>query len=365
LPEFPHIKGISIEQISAAAANAFEQAVRYIAQQVPALTQNVLNLIVQLALAFYILFFLLRDGHQLIRKLISLIPIGDRIEIELFERFTSVARATIKGGLIVAVIQGSIGGLLFWSVGIPAAFLWGLLMIVLSLLPIGSALIWAPAAIILFLHKEKRSEPTKITFSDYRILVTKQGVLIPSLLALLTQHVNWSLTFGFFPTLARDLGANSTQVSSLVPLFFVFYLLGSLTTILLEKKVNEIKIILAAFTVMISGILISFLTTSMNILYIAQILIGFSVGICEPLLMAVSIKKLPSPEKPAALGFFQTIYAVGMFSGPFISGILAGWLGLNAMFLVTAISILILSILCFQKLFISQPTASAIIETNK
>ncbi|MBK8817244.1 MAG: AI-2E family transporter [Methylococcaceae bacterium] len=152
LPEFPHIKGISIEQVSAAAGNAFEQAVRYIAQQVPALTQNVLNLIVQVALAFYILFFLLRDGHQLIRKLISLIPIGDRIEIELFERFTSVARATIKGGLIVAVIQGSIGGLLFWSVGIPAAFLWGLLMIVLALLPIGSALIWVPAAIILFLQ---------------------------------------------------------------------------------------------------------------------------------------------------------------------------------------------------------------------
>jgi predicted PurR-regulated permease PerM len=152
LPAFPHIKGISIEQISAAAGNAFEQAVRYIAQQVPALTQNVLNLIVQVALAFYILFFLLRDGHQLIRKLISLIPIGDRIEIELFERFTSVARATIKGGLIVAVIQGGIGGLLFWFVGIPAAFLWGLLMIVLSLLPIGSALIWVPTAITLFLQ---------------------------------------------------------------------------------------------------------------------------------------------------------------------------------------------------------------------
>jgi predicted PurR-regulated permease PerM len=163
LPQFPHIKGISIEQVSAAAGNAFEQAVRYIAQQVPALTQNVLNLIVQVALAFYILFFLLRDGHQLIRKLISLIPIGDRIEIELFERFTSVARATIKGGLIVAVIQGSIGGLLFWSVDIPAAFLWGLLMIVLSLLPIGSALVWAPAAIILFLQGQTFKAVTILT----------------------------------------------------------------------------------------------------------------------------------------------------------------------------------------------------------
>ncbi len=152
LPGFPHIRGISVEQVSSSIGKAFEQAVRYVAQQVPALTQNLLNLIVQVALTFYILFFLLRDGHYLLRKLISLIPIGDRIEIELFERFASVARATIKGGLIVAVIQGCIGGLLFWSVGIPAAFLWGMVMIVLSLLPIGSALVWAPAAAILFLQ---------------------------------------------------------------------------------------------------------------------------------------------------------------------------------------------------------------------
>jgi predicted PurR-regulated permease PerM len=155
LPKFnqlPHIGGINVEQISATVGNAFAQAVKYIAQQVPALTHNLLNLIVQVALAFYILFFLLRDGHQLMRKFISLIPIGDRIEIELFERFTSVAKATVKGGLIVAVVQGSIGGLLFWFVGIPAAFLWGMVMTILALLPIGSALVWVPAAFILFLQ---------------------------------------------------------------------------------------------------------------------------------------------------------------------------------------------------------------------
>lgn len=150
--KFSHIQALSVEEISASAGNAFTQAVKYIAQQLPALTQNLINLIVQFALAFYILFFLLRDGHLLIRKLISLIPIGDSIETELFERFTSVARATVKGGLIVAVIQGSIGGILFWFVGIPAAFLWGMLMIVLSLLPIGSTLIWGPAAVILLIQ---------------------------------------------------------------------------------------------------------------------------------------------------------------------------------------------------------------------
>jgi predicted PurR-regulated permease PerM len=146
------IQALDIGQISTYAGNIFTQGVKYIAQQVPVLTQNLLNLIIQITLAFYLLFFLLRDGPQLIRKLISLIPIGDGIKLELFERFTSVARATVKGGLIVAIIQGSIGGLLFLLVGIPGAFLWGVLMIVLSLLPVGSTLVWGPAAIILFLQ---------------------------------------------------------------------------------------------------------------------------------------------------------------------------------------------------------------------
>jgi predicted PurR-regulated permease PerM len=150
--KFSQMDALSVDQISASAGNAFAQAVKYIAQQVPVLTQNLLALIVQFALSFYILFFLLRDGQLIIRKLISLIPIGDGIEKELFERFTSVARATVKGGLIVAVVQGSIGGFLFWFVGIPAAFLWGMLMIVLSLLPIGSTLIWGPAAAILLVQ---------------------------------------------------------------------------------------------------------------------------------------------------------------------------------------------------------------------
>jgi predicted PurR-regulated permease PerM len=155
LPKFnklSHLGVIRVEEISSSLGNTVAETVKYVAQQAPAVTQNILNLIIQVALAFYILFFLLRDGHLLLRKFISLVPIGDRIEIELLERFTSVARATVKGGLIVAVIQGSLGGLLFWFVGIPAAFLWGMLMIVLSLLPIGSTLVWGPAAVILFLQ---------------------------------------------------------------------------------------------------------------------------------------------------------------------------------------------------------------------
>ena len=63
------------------------------------------------------------------------------------------------------------------------------------------------AALILLPRSEKKIAPSIFSFSAYRILISKREVLFPSLLALLTQHVNWALTFGFIPTLARNLGA--------------------------------------------------------------------------------------------------------------------------------------------------------------
>src|SRR5690606_25740473 len=69
-------------------------------------------------------------------------------------RFERTARATVKGSLVVAFIQGTIGGLLFWILGIHAALLWGALMVLASLLPIGSAIIWAPWSIVLMLQGE-------------------------------------------------------------------------------------------------------------------------------------------------------------------------------------------------------------------
>lgn len=146
------VLGIDLEHLSSIIGKSFSQGIKLLAEQLPELTQNLLDLIVQFFLTFYILFFLLRDGRVIIRKLLFHIPLGDHIEIQLFDRFASVARATVKGGLIIAVIQGGIGGILFWSLDIPASFLWCVLMILLSLLPIGSVLIWAPAAIIFFLQ---------------------------------------------------------------------------------------------------------------------------------------------------------------------------------------------------------------------
>jgi len=117
-------------------------------------TQNLFGILVNFFLMMYILFFFLRDGKRLVQELMWIIPIKDKAEMTLLLRFESVARATVKGSLVVAFIQGAIGGLLFWILGIPAAFLWGIIMILTSLLPVGSAIIWLPWAIALFVQGE-------------------------------------------------------------------------------------------------------------------------------------------------------------------------------------------------------------------
>ncbi|HCI09563.1 MAG TPA: AI-2E family transporter, partial [Alcanivorax sp.] len=98
-----------------------------------AVGQNTFRFFIDLGLMLYLTFFLLRDGNKLIQMLIRALPLGDDRERMLFNKFAEITRATIKGNLVVAAIQGALGGLIFWFLGIPAAVLWGVVMAVLSL----------------------------------------------------------------------------------------------------------------------------------------------------------------------------------------------------------------------------------------
>ncbi|MFK7905456.1 MAG: AI-2E family transporter [Chitinophagales bacterium] len=145
--------GMSFEQIQESIQKAAITATQMLANRAFSFTQNILGMIVNFFLMLYLLFFFLKDGKSIIGMIVKALPMGDEREYRLLNRFANVARATLKGSLIVAAVQGTIGGILFWAVGIEGSVFWGTLMTVLSLLPaIGSALVWAPAAIIMFIN---------------------------------------------------------------------------------------------------------------------------------------------------------------------------------------------------------------------
>lgn len=106
-----------------------------------------LNLFVML----YAMFFFLRDGRAILEKIFYYMPLHHEDEELMLQRFTSVTRATIKGTLVIGIIQGALAGLGFWIAGIDGAAFWGTVMVVLSIVPgIGAALVWVPAVIYLF-----------------------------------------------------------------------------------------------------------------------------------------------------------------------------------------------------------------------
>ncbi len=99
------------------------------------------------------LYYLFKDGDRLFGRLKEILPIPTRERDLLILRFKEMVYATIYGGILIAIIQGVLGGVIFWILGISSPILWGTAMAFLSFIPIGgTALVWVPAAIVLLVQ---------------------------------------------------------------------------------------------------------------------------------------------------------------------------------------------------------------------
>lgn len=127
-----------------------EQVLQWFATHAVAIGQDTLNLAGNFVLMLYLLFFFFRDGTAMTERLRTSIPLEQTYLGELGNRLETMIKATIKGNLVVASIQGAIGGLLFWALDIQGAVLWGVVMAFLSLIPVlGAWLVWGPVALYL------------------------------------------------------------------------------------------------------------------------------------------------------------------------------------------------------------------------
>ena len=110
--------------------------------------QSTAGLVMGLGVTLYLVFFLFRDGESLTKHFTSAIPMPPEVRADLLSTFTTVVRATVQGDIMVALLQGALGGFGFWVLGVHAVLLWTVLMSILALLPVfGAALVWAPVAV--------------------------------------------------------------------------------------------------------------------------------------------------------------------------------------------------------------------------
>ncbi|MFQ5771475.1 MAG: AI-2E family transporter, partial [bacterium] len=120
-----------------------------IAKVINKTSKGTFQVITNLFVTLFTMFYFFRDGDRLIQRIKYLSPLDDIYEEALMFRFVSVSRATVKGTLLIGLIQGTLGGFTLWIFGIGSPILWGVVMVILSIIPlIGSWLVLYPAALI-------------------------------------------------------------------------------------------------------------------------------------------------------------------------------------------------------------------------
>lgn len=139
-----------IEAIRPRIEEAVAGSLEFVISQAFSVGQGAFRFMLALGVMLYLTFFLLRDGAQLGQQIENVIPLSSQRREILANKFFVVIRATIKGSFVVAILQGTIGGLIFWALDIQGALLWAVFMGILSLIPaIGTGFVWVPVAIYL------------------------------------------------------------------------------------------------------------------------------------------------------------------------------------------------------------------------
>ncbi|VWX54961.1 AI-2E family transporter [Novosphingobium sp. 9U] len=138
----------SLDRAQAQITQAISRSASLLASRALSIGANAASFLLAFGVGLYVTYFLLRDGEQIGPAIVRALPLQAAAAERLAEKFVAVVRATIKGSGVVALVQGLLGAITFWIVGLPAALLWGMLMAIAALLPaIGpAAIIWAPVA---------------------------------------------------------------------------------------------------------------------------------------------------------------------------------------------------------------------------
>ncbi|MFO1393793.1 MAG: AI-2E family transporter [Steroidobacteraceae bacterium] len=144
---------ISAEQVQGWIVGAAKHVLQSIASSGGNLVLGALGTVLSFALMLFVLFFVLRDGPDVARKVVAMLPIEERRRSRLWQHLVEVNRAVFMGIGLTALVQGVLVGIGFWIAGLPSPLLFGVLGAFCALVPlIGTALVWVPGAAFLALH---------------------------------------------------------------------------------------------------------------------------------------------------------------------------------------------------------------------
>ena len=182
-------------------------------------------------------------------------------------------------------------------------------------------------------------------------VATRPLLIMVSLMAVLLTFAMFTGLFGFLPIYAAEIGATDSQLGIITMIHLGVSALGALLASWLWERLGfRLTIILSAFLMGIGMAVIPLIDTTYGLMAI-QISSGMGGGILTTLFMLLTIRGLPQHQQATAMGVFQAIYAVGMLTGPIISGYLGSSLGLSHVFYLSASLTLLIAVLALLPMF--------------
>jgi MFS family permease len=195
----------------------------------------------------------------------------------------------------------------------------------------------ALAMIAMLLVREPHRDLNPTTLRQVGALITRRDVLLPALLGVVAQYAIWASTFGFSTNLAKNLGASDVILSAMISMNIGLVFVGNLAMSTFAKRFGSRLMVAVSFVLVALGLGAQASARGIPMVFAGEILMGLASGIGYPVMMGLSIRYVGESQRATAMGLFQSVYAVGMFGGPWLSGIIADVIGIQPMFGVTAI----------------------------
>ncbi|MBN2323187.1 MAG: MFS transporter [Spirochaetes bacterium] len=192
------------------------------------------------------------------------------------------------------------------------------------------------AICIMVFTKVSRSPKRELSLASIVALFLRKDVVFPAFISIFVHYAEWSVTLGFLPILAQDMGANDMIKSLLISLNILSIAAANLLNTFILKKVSHFGILSFGVLIHFTGIVVIALSPSLAWIYAGTMMTGFAFGLVYPILLGMSIHKVEQGQRSTAMGIHQALYSIGMFTGPWITGIIADFIGIRHTFLVTA-----------------------------
>ncbi len=201
----------------------------------------------------------------------------------------------------------------------------------------GAALL---AAILLLLTPLKKLPRVTVSYQSIKRIIFQPGVLLASVLGIIIHYADWAATFSFIPVQAKVLGASNTTLSFLVILELILIVPSNRVTPSLVQKFGKGPILAISVVCQTASMFLIYFASNLDWLWVAQGLLGIGYGLAYPILLGMVMEGSQPSEHSIATGFFQSTYALGMFAGPAISGLIASAVGVQPAFAVTGLVVL-------------------------